>query len=122
MNKLKVFDSVVFLVQSFCHLLTTTAFLHYILLFFIPLRFTKWLIKYSNDIIHPFFHHNIVRIQRALMMRLKQFFFEWLLSVNVYTLSRKITAFKALEAFIVVLYCIHKKHVVEKIYYTEVFP
>ena len=32
------------------------------------------------------------------------------------------TAFKALEAFIVVLYCIHKKHAVEKIYYTEVFP
>ena len=49
-------------------------------------------------------------------------FLEWLLSVNVYTLSRKMTAFKALEAFIVVLYCIHKKHVVEKIYYTEVFP
>ena len=47
-------------------------------------------------------------------------FFEWLLSVNVYTLSRKMTAFKALEAFIVVLYCIHKKHAVEKIYYTEV--
>ena len=55
------------------------------------------------------------------MMRLEQFF-ECLLSVNVYTLSRKMTAFKALEAFIVVLYCIHKKHAVEKIYYTEVFP
>ena len=45
-----------------------------------------------------------------------------MLSVNVYTLRRKITAFKALEAFTVVLYCIHKKHAVEKIYYTEVFP